>query len=424
MVMPHSEDLENAVLGTALRDSEYANRLVGLVDDSAFYQSLAKKVFHAISAISAGNGIADYISVKDAMSRSRNMTPEASAYLLDITNASDAYGTGYMDRLLDYRNRRHAINMARELIQKSEDLETDMPAALDEMGASIASIRQNNGHTGPEHISAILPKVFDQLAAASKGQVTGFRTGLAELDRIIGGLQRQDLVVLAGRPSMGKTALAECIAANVAQTDGVLIFSQEMAATKLVMRDLCRNTGISMKAMESLPTGRYGDLSARAGSAASLNLWIDDTSAVSIMDIIGRSAEIKKQGLGLVIVDYLQLMKERPGRGNRQEKVAELSRGLKSVARELNACVIAVSQLSREVEQREDKHPVLSDLRESGAIETDADQVLMVYRDEYYNQDSEDKGIAEIGLLKNRNGPTGWVKVKFVGERMLFENIM
>ena len=261
-----------------------------------------------------------------------------------------------------------------------------------------------------------------------KGMITGMPTGFLELDQQLAGLQPAELIVVAGRPAMGKSSFTLCVAEHVAMAEkaGVAIFSLEMSKESLVQRMLCSHARINAHNVRSgmLSTSDWPNLTKAAGKLSEAPIFIDDSPSVSILELRARARRLKsRHNIGLVIVDYLQLMEESANAENRQQEISLISRSLKGLARELGVPVIAVSQLSRAPERRESFRPRLSDLRESGAIEQDADVVLMLFREDYYNMTDENKGIAEVIIAKQRNGPTGTVKLAFINEYTRFETL-
>lgn len=419
---PHNPDIEDAVLGTAIRSAEYAKGLFSTLTERHFYQNRAKTLLRHIQAILTSDGSITHELLWDSLKRSSDDKVCPITYLLDVELCADVYGTQHINLLYDYANRRDAISLGYRMIEFSRSMDGDHKESILRAMADIQSIGSGEGITGPEHISSILSRVFTTFETQNSTGLAGLSCGIEEVDRVLGGLCRGDFVIVAGRPSMGKTSFAECIASSVSRSNSVVIFSQEMAATKLALRDLARNTGVQMSQLQanSFPRSELPNLVSAAGNSALLNLWIDDSSGVSLSDITQRIRAMKKD-VALVIIDYIQLMRTNEKRGmNREQAISEVSRGLKAIARANNTCVVALSQLSREVERREDKRPMLSDLRESGSLEQDSDIVLFLYRDEYYNQESEAKGQAEVIVAKNRNGPVGLVPVDFDAQRMRF----
>ena len=281
-----------------------------------------------------------------------------------------------------------------------------------------------------QNIKDVLVQTYDNIETLHdrKGDVTGIPTGFIELDRMTAGFQRNDLIIVAARPSVGKTAFALNIAQNVAtKTDeNVAIFSLEMGADQLVMRMLCAEGNIDAQRLRtgSLTAEDWGKLTMAMGSLSDSGIYIDDTPGIRVGDIRAKCRRLKQEsGLGMVLIDYLQLIQGNGRTDNRQQEVSEISRSLKELARELKVPVIALSQLSRGVEQRQDKRPMMSDIRESGSIEQDADIVAFLYRDDYYDKESENKNIIEIIIAKQRNGPVGTCSLAFVKEYNKFVNL-
>jgi replicative DNA helicase len=325
---------------------------------------------------------------------------------------------------------RNLISVSNEIINKSYEDNEDVDSILDNAEKSIFEISEKKIRPAFVSIDKILKRSFDYIERLydRKGMLTGLSTGFRELDNITTGLQNSDLIIIASRPSMGKTSLAITIARNVAIESHipVAIFSLEMSSEQIGIRMLCAE---AKKDSTKLRTGYlfksdWPDLTSAAGRLSESPIFIDDTPALSILDIRARSRRLQAEHkIGLIVIDYLQLMKVRGKVESRQLEISEITRSLKALAKELNLPVIALSQLSRAVEQRTHKRPQLSDLRESGAIEQDSDLVLFVYREEAYEEDSENKGIAEVIIGKQRNGPTGTVKLAFLKEYAKFENL-
>ena len=302
---------------------------------------------------------------------------------------------------------------------------------MGEAEKTIMEVAQRKNSGSFQNIKDVLVATYDniEILTTRKGDVTGIPTGFAELDRMTAGFQRNDLIIVGARPSVGKTAFALNIAQNVATKteENVAIFSLEMGAEQLVMRMLCAEGNINA---QNLRTGSLTDedwrkLTMAMGSLSNAGIYIDDTPGVRIGEIRSKCRRLKQEhGLGMILIDYLQLIQGDGRSGdNRQQEVSEISRSLKALARELKVPVIALSQLSRGVEQRQDKRPMMSDIRESGSIEQDADIVAFLYRDDYYDKESENKNIIEIIIAKQRNGPVGTVSLAFVKEYNKFVNL-
>ncbi len=438
---PHSVEAEQSVLGGLLLEASALDKITDLVNDDDFYRQEHRLIFRQITRLSEQAKPVDVITVAEA---------------LEIAGELDKVGgLPYLGGLA--QNVPSAANIRRygEIVR-----ERSIMRKLAEVGSDIASSAYNpTGRDAAQLLDEAESKVFEIAEAGSKGKqgfvampplltevverietlygrdnpsdITGTATGFTDLDRMTSGLQPGDLVIIAGRPSMGKTALAINIAENVAMDSKlpVAIFSMEMGATQLAMRML---GSVGKLNQQDLRTGRlqdddWGRLTHALGKLNDAPIHIDESAALSALDLRARSRRLHRQsnGLGLIVVDYLQLMSSNVGKAseNRATEISEISRSLKALAKELQVPVIALSQLNRSLEQRPNKRPVMSDLRESGAIEQDADLILFIYRDEVYNTDSPDKGKAEIIIGKQRNGPIGMVALAFRGEYTRFDNL-
>jgi replicative DNA helicase len=438
---PHSVEAEQSVLGGLLLEASALDKITDLVTDEDFYRQEHRLIFRQILRLSEQAKPVDVITVAEA---------------LEIAGELDKVGgLPYLGGLA--QNVPSAANIRRygEIVR-----ERSIMRKLAEVGSDIASSAYNpTGRDAAQLLDEAESKVFEIAEAGSKGKqgfvampplltevverietlygrdnpsdITGTATGFTDLDRITSGLQAGDLIIVAGRPSMGKTALAINIAENVAMDSKlpVAIFSMEMGATQLAMRML---GSVGKLNQQDLRTGRlhdddWGRLTHALGKLNDAPIHIDESAALSALDLRARSRRLHRQsnGLGLIVVDYLQLMSSNVGKAseNRATEISEISRSLKALAKELHVPVIALSQLNRSLEQRPNKRPVMSDLRESGAIEQDADLILFIYRDEVYNSDSSDKGKAEIIIGKQRNGPIGKVELAFRGEYTRFDNL-
>jgi len=438
---PHSVEAEQSVLGGLLLDTSALDRVADLVTADDFYRQEHRLIFRQIVRISEMAKPVDVITVAEA---------------LEIAGELDKVGgLSYLGSLA--QNVPSAANIRRygEIVR-----ERSIMRKLAEVGADIASSAYNpTGRDAAQLLDEAESKVFEIAEAGSHGKqgfvpmpplltqvverietlyardnpsdITGTATGFTDLDRMTSGLQGGDLIIVAGRPSMGKTAFSINIAENVAMDSKlpVAIFSMEMGATQLALRML---GSVGKLNQHDLRTGRlqdddWGRLTHALGKLHDAPIHIDESAALSALDLRARSRRLHRQcgGLGLIVVDYLQLMSSNAGKAseNRATEISEISRSLKALAKELHVPVIALSQLNRGLEQRPNKRPVMSDLRESGAIEQDADLILFIYRDEVYNSDSPDKGKAEIIIGKQRNGPIGKVELAFRGEYTRFDNL-
>ena len=438
-IPPHSIEAESSVLGGLLLDNGAWDRVGDLLVDGDFYRYEHKQVYAAIGALVNASRPADVITVYE--------------HLQSLGKAEEIGGLGYLNALAQYvpsasNIRRYAEivrerSILRKLVSASDEIATN---AFNTQGRAVAQILDeaeqkifNIGEEGsrmkqgfqamPQLVVDLLDRV--QEMADSQSDITGVPTGFIDFDRMTSGLQPGDLIVLAARPSMGKTALAINIAEHVALNEGlpVAVFSMEMGASQLAVRIV---GSIGRVDQGHLRTGKLNDdewprLTEAIEKLRNVSLHIDETPGLTPSELRANARRLARQcgKLGLIVVDYLQLMSGSSSSGgdNRATEIGEISRGLKMLAKELQCPVIALSQLNRSVEQRTDKRPMMSDLRESGAIEQDADVIMFIYRDDYYNKESKEPGVAEVIIGKQRNGPTGTVKLAFLKPLTKFESL-
>ncbi len=438
-VPPHSMESESSVLGGLLLDNNAWDRIGDVLGESDFYRHEHRLIFTAISGLINASKPADVITVYEQ--------------LQGLGKAEEVGGLVYLNQLAQYvpsaTNIRRYAEIVRErailrkLVTASEDIATNafspqgrtVERILDEAEAKIFAIGEEGSRTkqGFQSLDTLVIDLLDRVQemADNPVDVTGVPTGFADLDRMTSGLQAGDLVVLAARPSMGKTSFAVNIAEHVALNEGlpVAIFSMEMGAAQLAVRIV---GSIGRVNQGNLRTGKLSDeewprLTEAIERLRTVSLHIDETPGLTPTELRANARRLARQcgKLGLIVVDYLQLMSGSGSSGsdNRATELGEISRGLKMLAKELQCPVIALSQLNRSVEQRTDKRPMMSDLRESGAIEQDADIIMFIYRDDYYNKDSSEPNIAEVIIGKQRNGPTGTVKLFFQKNQTRFENL-
>lgn len=437
-VPPQSIDAEQSVLGGLLLDNQRWDVIADRIGIEDFYRREHRLIFSAISALCHENNPADVITVSERLEQSGELEAAGGlAYLGALANntPSAANVPAYADIVRERSILRQLLGAAHEISEAAYDPgERTVGEVLDYAEKRIFDINEGRARRrgGYEPIAALLTRTVDRIDQLyrTQGSITGVATGFTDLDDKTSGLQPADLVIIAGRPSMGKTTLAMNIAENAAVGHKlpVAIFSMEMPGTQLAMRMMASLGRINSHRVR---TGKLDDEDwPRLTSAVTLlsdaPIFIDDTPALSPMELRARARRIKREhGLGLIIVDYLQLMQaSEQGTENRATEISNITRALKSLAKELNVPLIAMSQLNRSLESRTDKRPVMSDLRESGAIEQDADVILFIYRDEVYNEDSPSKGTAEIIIGKQRNGPIGKVTLTFLGEYTKFENFI
>lgn len=433
-VPPHDIEAEQATLSSMFIDKEAVAAAMELLKSDSFYRPDHQLIFEAAMELySAGKPI-DIITVKSRLEEKGVFEQVGGiAYIAQIASAvgSSVNARHYAQIVEQKAVLRRLIKTTTEISQECYDGKTNLNTIMENAEKGIFDIM--NGRTSGEmsHIREVTVSAFEKIEDIykNKGKLTGVATGFADFDAKTAGLQRSDLVLLAARPSMGKTAFALNIAQNAAIRHNVpvAIFSLEMSKEQLVNRMLCSEAMIDA---QKLRTGELMDddwpkLIQAMGPLSQANIYIDDTPGVSPMDIRSKCRKMKlEKGLGLILIDYLQLMSGDGKIESRQQEISAISRSLKAIAREMDAPVIALSQLSRACEQRSDHRPMLSDLRESGAIEQDADVVAFLYRDEYYFPETEAKNQAELIIAKQRNGPTGTVNLAWLGQYTKFGNLL
>jgi replicative DNA helicase len=427
-VPPQNLEAEQSVLGAMLLDREAVVAVSNQLIPDDFYADKHQNLFAAMLAVFNRGEPVDLITVQDELTK-RGQLDEVGGltYLTSLMNLvpTTANVQQYAQIVQQKATLRRLQAAARRIVEDCYVTE-DMDATLADAEKAILSVTQQRGGKGYIHIKEALMNAYGHLEFlySAKGKTTGVTSGFRDLDQMTSGFQPSDLIIVAARPSVGKTAFTLNIARNAAVIGGakVAFFSLEMSAEQLALRLLASEATVDGHKLRNgqLQDQDWQRLSTGLATLAESNIFIDDTPNCPLPEVRSKCRRIKQEhGLDLVIIDYLQLMSipQRPGaQVSRQQEISEISRSLKTMARELNVPVIALSQLSRSVEQRQDKRPMLSDLRESGAIEQDADAVAFLYRDDYYNPDTEEKNIVEVILAKHRNGPVGSVKLHFVKE--------
>ncbi|WP_088243354.1 replicative DNA helicase [Calothrix rhizosoleniae] len=429
---PQNIEAEEAILGGILLDPEAIARVSDRLVPEAFYISTHKEIYQVALKLHAQGKPTDLLSVTswlkdcDLLAKVGGMSKLAS--LVDRTVSAvniDALAGLVMEKYL----RRKLIKAGNEIVHLGYETETELPKVLDKAEQKVFSIAQERPQSGLVHIADTLITTFQDIEERHQGvALPGIPGGFYDLDSMTSGFQRSDLVIIAGRPSMGKTAFCLNLAHNIATLYKlpVAMFSLEMSKEQLVQRLLASEAGIESGYLRSgrISQSQWEPLSRAIGMLSEMPIYIDDTPNITVTEMRSQARRLQAEmgtELGLVIIDYLQLME---GAGdNRVQELSRITRSIKGLARELNTPVIALSQLSRGVEARTNKRPMLSDLRESGSIEQDADLVIMLYRDDYYNSDSPDRGIAEVIIAKHRNGPTGTVKLLFDPQYTKFKNL-
>ncbi|HSW70156.1 MAG TPA: replicative DNA helicase [Gammaproteobacteria bacterium] len=433
-IPPHSIEAEQSVLGGLMLDNRAWDQIADCVSEADFYRHDHRLIYRVMSRLSEHNKPLDVLTVSESLRELHELeNAGGEVYLFELANniPSVANIRAYADIVRERSVLRQLIAAANDIASHAFNPQgrTSMDL-LDEAERQVFAISEKGARGGPANINEFLAKTMERIdmLAHSNDPITGLPTGYHDLDEMTSGLQSSDLIIVAGRPSMGKTAFAMNIAENVIMKSKlpVLIFSMEMPGESIVMRLL---SSLSRIDQLKIRTGKIEEQDwPRVMSTVSMlsesPMFIDDSPALSPVELRARARRVAKEHgpLGMIVIDYLQLMQVPGFNENRTAEISEISRSLKALAKELHVPVIALSQLNRGLEQRADKRPVMSDLRESGAIEQDADLIVFIYRDEVYNENSPDKGTAEIIIAKQRNGPIGKVRLTFLGQYTCFEN--
>ena len=434
-IPPHDIEAEQAVIGSMLTDKDAVMLAVENLKGESFYREDNKSIFEAMVNLYNKSEPIDLITVKDEL-EAMNLFDKIGGMeylaLLPSKVPTTANAQKYINIVSEKAALRRLIKTANEIIELGYSPTDDVEDIMNGAEKKIFDLIQNKNKTGFSPIKEVLIESFTKLEELynRKQHITGVPTGFSELDYMTTGLHGSELILLAARPAMGKSAFALNIAANAALKSNipVAVFNLEMSKEQLVDRILSSEAMVDSNKIRTgkLEEEDWSKLASVVGPLSESNIFIDDTPGISVMDIRTRCRKLKmEKNIGLIIIDYLQLVQGSNARknGSREQEIAEISRSLKILAKELNVPVIALSQLSRAVESREDHRPMLSDLRESGSIEQDADIVMFLYRDDYYNKDSEDKGLTEVIIAKHRGGSTGKIKLLWMGNYTKFANL-
>lgn len=431
-IPPHSLEAEQSVLGAMIIDKEAIYTAVEWLRPEDFYKEANKEIFEAILSLFNRNEPVDIITLSEELKKRGTLENVGGvSYLTDLSGgvATTSNVKYYCEIVKEKSTLRRLIKTCDEIITKSYENSQDVNSIIEEAEKGIFDITQGRNKESFYPINKVLLDSFSKIEelAANQGELTGLTTGFIDIDNKLSGLQKSDLILLAARPSMGKTALGINIATNAAIKAGasVAIFSLEMSKEQLVNRML---SSVAHVDLQKIISGRLNEdewlriIDAMA-PLSKAKVFIDDTPGISLMEMKAKCRKLKmEKGLDLVLIDYLQLMQLDSKYENRQQEISAISRGLKGLAKEMDCPVLALSQLSRAPELRADHRPILSDLRESGAIEQDADVVMFLYRDEYYHEDTDKKNIGEVIIAKHRNGPTGTVELVWKKEFTKFLN--
>ncbi|MCB0326410.1 MAG: replicative DNA helicase [Bdellovibrionales bacterium] len=430
---PQNVEAEQSVLGAMLLDNEASFEVMEILHAEDFYRPQHQKIFSSIVSLVQKDEPADLVTLTNELKTIGELEKIGGvSYLAQLvesvpTSANVLYYAKIVRDKAVYRN---VIHAASQIQSSGYEGTGDIDNFLDEAEQIIFKVSENRQKGALTPISSVVKESFRQIEKnyERKELITGLASGFNDLDKLTSGLQPSDLIIIAGRPSMGKTSFCLNIAQHVAiqEQETVALFSLEMSREQLVTRLLCSEAKVDSSKLRSgfISEEEWMKLTDSAGRLSESQIYIDDTPQASVFDMRAKARRLKaSKGLGLIIVDYLQLMSGKGRIESREREISEISRSLKGLAKELNVPVIALSQLNRGVESRQDKRPMLSDLRESGAIEQDADIVGFIYRDEVYNKDTPDVGIAEFNVVKHRNGPIGMVRLSFQHAYTRFGNL-
>jgi replicative DNA helicase len=431
---PRNLQAEESVLGAMLLSREAIADVVEILEPEHFYKPTHGHIFEAVLSLYAAGEPVDAVSVGEELRRAGLLDAVGGpSVFIDLQAVTPAVGSAahYARIVEEHALLRRLISVSNEIAEMAYGIPDDVVKAVDDAEARMFDVAQRRVANTTAPIKDLLSANLDRLELLyERGEsITGVPTGYTDLDNLLSGLQPNAFYVVGARPAMGKTAFALGMATNAAMKAGkpVLLFSLEMSQLELSQRILCSDAKVDASRVKTgkLDEGDWNRISHSVGRLAETPIFIDDNPHTSVMEIRAKARRLQSRvgELGMVVVDYIQLMSGRANAESRQVEVSEISRNLKILARELQAPVVALAQLNRGLEQRQDKRPMLSDLRESGALEQDADVVMFLYRDEIYNPESEQQGIAEVIVAKHRNGPTGTVKLAFLGKYTRFENM-
>ncbi len=433
-VPPQNLEAEQSVLGGILTDATGLDRVIEIMGEADFYRESHRKIFRAMLSLSDKAEPIDLITLTDTL-RSRGELADmgGATYLAELLDRvpSAARIASYARIIREKAVLRRLLDVSREIAARCHTDQDNIEAFLDEAERLIFDVSEQRIRPAFTRVGDMMMdtlKTVDQLYER-KELVTGVPTGFLDLDRKTAGFQPSDLVIIGARPSMGKTSFALNIAQYVAihHQVAVGVYSLEMSKEQIVQRMLCSEARVDLTKVRTghLDERDFPRLVMAASRLSETRIFIDDTAAQNVLEVRAKARRLKREvDVGLIIIDYLQLMRGLTAEENRNQELSEISRGLKGLAKELNLPVLALSQLNREVERRGDKRPVMSDIRESGSIEQDADVIMFIYRDEVYTADSQDEGVAEVIISKQRNGPTGTVRLAFRREYTRFENLV
>lgn len=431
--LPQSLEAEQSVIGAMIIDKSAIAKALEKLNEEDFYRDGHKVIFKAIREMFSKDMAIDLVTLLEYLKSTDKLEKAGGVtYISEVSSSviTTANLEAYISIVEDKSTLRKLIRSATSIIEESYNKQDRVDEVLDLAQKKIFDLAEKQGSNDYEPLSNVLERGFLEIERLfnNKGSITGVGSGIRDLDAKTSGFQKGDMVLIAARPSMGKTTFSLNIAENAALREGksVVIFSLEMSKEQLAYKLLCSEANVDML---KLRTGNLDDddwerIARATGPLSKAKIYIDDTAGLSVMEMRSKCRKIKMEhGIDMILIDYLQLMSGSSGSESRQQEVSEISRSIKALAKEMECPVIALSQLSRAPEQRADHRPMLSDLRESGSIEQDADVVMFLYRDEYYNKETEDKNIGECIIAKQRNGPVGTVKMAWIGAHSKFANL-
>ncbi|MBS5939927.1 replicative DNA helicase [Clostridium sartagoforme] len=431
--LPQSLEAEQSVIGAMIIDKSAISKALEKLKDEDFYRDGHKVIFKAIREMFSKDMAVDLVTLLEYLKSTDNLDKAGGVtYISEVSSSviTTANLEAYIKIVEDKSTLRKLIKSATQIIEESYNKQDKVEDVIDIAQKKIFDLAEKQGSNEYESLANVLERGFLEIERLfnNKGSITGVGSGIRDLDAKTSGFQKGDMVLIAARPSMGKTTFSLNIAENAALREGksVVIFSLEMSKEQLAYKLLCSEANVDML---KLRTGNLDDddwerIARATGPLSKAKIYIDDTAGLSVMEMRSKCRKIKMEhGIDMILIDYLQLMSGSAGSESRQQEVSEISRSIKALAKEMECPVIALSQLSRAPEQRADHRPMLSDLRESGSIEQDADVVMFLYRDEYYNKETEEKNIGECIIAKQRNGPVGTVKMAWIGAHSKFANL-
>ena len=430
--LPYNLEAEQSVIGSMLIDKTAISRAVEVLKSDDFYRDSHKVIFNAIFELYQKDTPIDMITLLEHLRSAEKLDASGGiTYITEISNSipSTANLSSYIKIVEDKSILRRLIRASTEIMENCYSKQDDVEAVMDLAEQKVFNIAERKNSSDFEAMNTVLERGFLEIERIfnNKGETTGVSSGFPELDAMTSGFQKGDMILIAARPSMGKTTFALNLAEYAALRAGknVAVFSLEMSKEQLAYKLLCSEANVDMTKLRNgnLEDKDWENIAKASGPLAAAKIFIDDTAGTSVMDMRSKCRKLKMEhGIDLIVIDYLQLMSGSSPE-NRQQEVSEISRSIKALAKEMQCPVIALSQLSRAPEQRADHRPMLSDLRESGSIEQDADLVMFLYRDEYYNKETEDKNVAECIIAKQRNGPVGTVKLAWIGQFSKFARL-